>query len=62
VSVAEGADKLEVKPNRARLTVGESADFAQNFFFDFFIMRRMGNREKLCDSRFSLCGNVRVAS
>jgi hypothetical protein len=39
-----------------------SANFTQNFFFDFFIMRGLGNHEKLYDSRFNLWGNVRVAS
>lgn len=39
-----------------------SADFTQNFFFDFFIMRGLGPHEKVYESRVNLWGNVRVAS
>ncbi len=39
-----------------------SADFTQNFFFDFFIMRGFGHHERVYDAPFNLWGNVRVAS
>lgn len=38
-----------------------SADFTQNFFFDFFIMRAL-SKEALWDARANLWGDVRVAS
>jgi hypothetical protein len=39
-----------------------SADFAQNFFFDFFIIRGLGSGEHVFDNRSNLWGNVRIAS
>ncbi len=39
-----------------------SADFAQNFFFDFFIMRGLGSGQHVFDNRSNLWGNVRIAS
>jgi len=39
-----------------------SADFAQNFFFDFFTMRGLGSDEHVYDNRYNLWGNVRIAS
>jgi hypothetical protein len=52
----------------ARAVVGyhqagaSGADFTQNFFLDFFIMRGLGNQSKVYDSRVNLWGNARIAS
>lgn len=39
-----------------------SSDSKQNYFFDFFIMRGLGNHARVYDSRFNIWGNVRIAS
>jgi len=39
-----------------------SANYTQNFFFDFFIMRGLGSSARVYDSSWNLWGNVRVAS
>ena len=39
-----------------------SSDFVQNFFFDFFAMRGLGNYEKVYEANWNLWGNVRIAS
>lgn len=39
-----------------------SAASTQNAFFDFSIIRGLGNHKSLADSRFNIWGNVRVAS
>ena len=39
-----------------------SAESDQNYFFDFYIMRGLGNHAKVYDSRVNVWGNVRIAS
>jgi hypothetical protein len=39
-----------------------STDSKQNYFFDFFIMRGLGNHARVYQSRFNIWGNVRIAS
>ncbi len=39
-----------------------SANFEQDFFSDFFIMRGLGHHEHVYDNRFNLWGDVRIAS
>lgn len=39
-----------------------SAESSQNYFFDFYIMRGLGNHAKVYDSRVNVWGNVRIAS
>jgi len=39
-----------------------SAESTQNYFFDFYIMRGLGNHAKVYDSRVNVWGNVRIAS
>lgn len=39
-----------------------SAESKQNYFFDFFIMRGLGNSDKVYENRVNLWGNVRIAS
>jgi len=39
-----------------------STESKQNYFFDFFIMRGLGNHEHVYNSRLNVWGNVRIAS
>jgi hypothetical protein len=39
-----------------------SADFTQDFFLDFFIMRGLGSHERVFDNKINLWGNARIAS
>lgn len=39
-----------------------SSDAAQNYFFDFFIMRGLGKAAKVYDAPVNIWGNVRIAS